>query len=82
MFPFVLFLNLRGIKNAGKLNWKKNGFVQWEASSINPHVMQRRKAEAETGEFSQQLHSGKGKPFIIPQEKTGRRTEKRERRGR
>lgn len=27
-------------------------FVQWEAASINPHLMRRRKAEAETGEFA------------------------------
>lgn len=50
--PSLLSLNLRGIKSAVKPNWKTNGFVQWEAASINPHLMRRRKAEAETGEFA------------------------------
>lgn len=50
--PSLLSLNLWGIKSAVKPNWKTNGFVQWEASSINPHLMRRRKAEAETGEFA------------------------------
>lgn len=50
--PSLLSLNLQGIKSAVKPNWKTNGFVQWEAASINPHLMRRRKAEAETGEFA------------------------------
>lgn len=50
--PSLLSLNLQGIKSAVKPNWKTNGFVQWEASSINPHLMRRRKAETETGEFA------------------------------
>lgn len=50
--PSLLSLNLQGIKSAVKPNWKRNGFVQWEAASINPHLMRRRKAEAETGEFA------------------------------
>lgn len=79
MFPFVLFLNLRGIKNAGKLNWKTNGLVQWEPGSINPHLMQRRQAEAETGEFSQQW---KRETFHYPsgenREKDRKEGEKRE----
>lgn len=50
--PSLLSLNLQGIKSAVKPNWKTNGFVQWEAASINPHLMQQRKAEAETGEFA------------------------------
>lgn len=47
-----LSLNLLGIKSAVKPNWKTNGLVQWEADSINPHLMRQRKAEAETGEFT------------------------------
>lgn len=78
MFPFVLFLNLRGIKNAGKLNWKTNGLVQWEPGSINPHLMQRRQAEAETGEFSQQW---KRETFHYPSGEN-REKERQERRGR
>lgn len=50
--PSLLSLNLQGIKSAVKPNWKTNGFVQWEAASINPHLMRWRKAEAETGEFA------------------------------
>lgn len=50
--PSLLSLNLQGIKSAVKPNWKTNGFVQWEAASINPHLMRQRKAEAETGEFA------------------------------
>lgn len=50
--PSLLSLNLQGIKSAVKPNWKRNGFVQWEAASINPHLMRQRKAEAETGEFA------------------------------
>lgn len=50
--PGLLSLNLQGIKSAVKPNWKTNGFVQWEAASINPHLMWRRKDEAETGEFA------------------------------
>lgn len=47
----LLSLNLQGIKSAVKLNWKTNGFVQWEAASINPHLMQWRTAAAGTGEY-------------------------------
>lgn len=36
--PSLLFLNLQGIKSAVKPNWKRNGFVQWEAASINPNL--------------------------------------------
>lgn len=50
--PSLLSLNLQGIKSAVKPNWKRNGFVQCEAASINPHLMRRSKAEAETGEFT------------------------------
>lgn len=50
--PSLLSLNLQGIKSAVKPNWKRNGFVQWEAASINPRLMRWRKAEAETGEFA------------------------------
>lgn len=50
--PSLLSLNLQGIKSAVKPNWKRNGFVQWEAASINSHLMRRRKAEAETGDFA------------------------------
>lgn len=48
----LLSLNLQGIKSAVKPNWKTNVFVQWEAASINPHLMRLRKAEAEAGEFA------------------------------
>lgn len=50
--PSLLSLNLQGIKTAVKPNWKRNGFVQWGTASINPHLMRRRKAKAETGEFA------------------------------
>lgn len=60
----LLSLNLRGIKSAVKPNWKTNGFVQWEAASINPHL--QRKAEAETGEFA-----AAGKAGITSQEMGG-----------
>lgn len=86
--PSLLSLNLQGIKSAVKPNWKRNGFVQCEAASINPHLMRRRKAEAETGEFAtvrEAIHylSGEGESARRKGQVDGRmdgRVEGRERR--